>query len=114
MIASRAIVSSASQNTRRGVSYLRGVGCDSSRASISQVDRQIGTRSDFVQPQIDDRVGAFDENVVGRCAVGVRGVLVMSEDLRGTQLVRVPGEFVNGAEVRIERGVCVIVTTDRE
>jgi hypothetical protein len=75
-------VGSAGQCARRGMSNARSVGPDRSRPQIAQVDSDVRARGDVIQPQVKDRVGGFNQRVIGNGTIGVGSVLVVREDLR--------------------------------
>ena len=64
--------------------YLSSVSCDARIPQIAHVDGDVRTRGDFIEPQVNHRIGGFDEHVIGRAAIGVRSVLIVSQNLRGT------------------------------
>jgi len=78
-----------------------GVGGNAAAAHVAQVDGDIRAGCNFIQSEINDRVGRFDQYIIVSPAVGIGTVLVMCQNLGGTEFVGVPRKFIDGTEVGI-------------
>lgn len=98
MVSDRAIVGSPGERAGSRVTHFGGMSRMAARAQIPQVHRDVRAGGDFIQPQVDNRIVGLNQRRIRRAPIGVRSVLIVSQDLGRRQIGGIECELIDGAE----------------